>query len=141
MPAAEANLITDMLMSHYADSDSSSLDSDSSITLDLTVDVGPYGGDRVVRRGVTIGASDFGSSVADLTAEVDFEVGPDVSGEQKSTCLRASQTTCRVYANLKIRLDFEVNGVLDSVGHAYVCISIVYCAICARPCVFIVPIA
>ena len=54
---------------------------DSSITLDLTVDVELGGGERVVRRGVTIGASDLSSSIADLTAEVDFEIGPDVSGE------------------------------------------------------------
>ena len=53
---------------------------DSSITLDLIVDVELGGGERVVRRGVTIGASDLSSSIADLTAEVDFEVGPDVSG-------------------------------------------------------------
>ena len=54
---------------------------DSSITLDLTVDVEACGGERLVRRGVTIGASDLSSSIAELTAEVDFEVGPDVSGE------------------------------------------------------------
>ncbi len=54
---------------------------DSSITLDLTVDVELSGGERVLRKGVTIGASDLSSSIAELTAEVDFEVGPDVSGE------------------------------------------------------------
>ena len=54
---------------------------DSSITLDLTVDVEVGGGQRLVRKGVTIGASDLSSSIAELTAEVDFEVGPDVSGE------------------------------------------------------------
>ncbi|KAL0021114.1 hypothetical protein WJX79_010125 [Trebouxia sp. C0005] len=55
---------------------------DSSITLDLTVDVELGGGERVVRKGVTIGATDLSSSIADLTAEVDFEVGPDVSGSE-----------------------------------------------------------
>ncbi|KAL0049626.1 hypothetical protein WJX82_006235 [Trebouxia sp. C0006] len=55
---------------------------DSSITLDLTVDVESCGGERLVRRGVTIGASDLSSSIAELTAEVDFEVGPDVSGSE-----------------------------------------------------------
>lgn len=54
---------------------------DASITMDLTVDVGSAGVDSVVRRGVTIGASDFGSSIADLSAKVDFEIGPDVSSE------------------------------------------------------------
>ena len=54
---------------------------DSSITLDLTVDVELGGGERVVKKGVTIGASDLSSSIADLTAEVAFEVGPDVSGQ------------------------------------------------------------
>ena len=73
MTTGQGNLVSDM-MTDLADTD-------SSITLDLTVDVGPSGAERVVRRGVTIGASDFGSSVADLTAEVDFEVAPDVSGE------------------------------------------------------------
>jgi len=56
---------------------------DSSITLDLTVDVELGGGERLVRRGVTIGTSDLSSSIAELTAEVDFEVGPDVSGESE----------------------------------------------------------
>ncbi|DBA86607.1 TPA: hypothetical protein ACH3X1_005076 [Trebouxia sp. C0004] len=55
---------------------------DSGFTLDLTVDVELGGGERVVRKGVTIGASDLSSSIADLTAEVDFEVGPDVSGSE-----------------------------------------------------------
>lgn len=55
---------------------------DSSITLDLTVDVELGGGARVVRKGVSIGASDLSSSIADLTAEVDFEIGPDVSGSE-----------------------------------------------------------
>ncbi len=56
---------------------------DSSIILDLTVDVELGGGERLVRRGVTIGTSDLSSSIAELTAEVDFEVGPDVSGESE----------------------------------------------------------
>lgn len=55
---------------------------DASITMDLTVDVGSAGVDSVVRRGVTIGASDFGSSIADLSAKVDFEIGPDVSSDE-----------------------------------------------------------
>lgn len=64
MPVAQSNLIANMM--------SDVTDTDSSIILELTVDVGPSGGERVVRRGVTIGAADFGSSVADLIAEVDL---------------------------------------------------------------------
>lgn len=71
----------DQLLTEQDDLSSDFTDADSSITLDLTVDVGTAEGERVVRRGVTIGASDFGSSVADLTAEVDFEIGPDVTSK------------------------------------------------------------
>ena len=56
-------------------------DEDTSITVDLTLDLGSAGGDKVVRRGVKMGASDFSGAVSDLTAEVDFEIGPDVSSE------------------------------------------------------------
>ena len=56
---------------------------DSSITVDLTLDLGSAGGDKKIRRGVKLGTSDFDSTVSDLTAEVDFEIGPDVSSEYK----------------------------------------------------------
>lgn len=54
---------------------------DSSITVDLTLDLGSAGRDRVIRRGVKLGSSNFDSTVSDFTAEVDFEIGPDVSSE------------------------------------------------------------
>lgn len=56
-------------------------DEDASITVDLTVDLNSAGGDTVIRRGIKLGASDVSSSVSDLVAEVDFEIGPDVSSE------------------------------------------------------------
>ena len=56
-------------------------DEDTSITVDLSLDLGSAGGDKVVRRGVKMGASDVSGVVSDLTAEVDFEIGPDVSSE------------------------------------------------------------
>lgn len=54
---------------------------DNSITLDLTLDLNSAGGDKLIRRDIKLGASDLGSSVSDLVAEVDFEIGPDVSSE------------------------------------------------------------
>ena len=56
-------------------------DDDNSVIVDLVVDVGSTRGDKVLSRGVRLGAFDYGSSVSDLTAEVDFEIGPDVSSE------------------------------------------------------------
>ena len=53
---------------------------DTSINVDLMLDLRPAGGDRTISRGVKVGASEY-SSVSDLTAEVDFEIGPDVSSE------------------------------------------------------------
>lgn len=60
-------------------------DEDTSITMDLTLDLGSAYGERIVRRGVKLGSSDFSGSVSDLTAEVDFEIGPDVSSESPCT--------------------------------------------------------
>lgn len=54
---------------------------DDSITLDVTFDFDSAGGDKVIRRDIRLGALDLSSSVSDLVAEVDFEIGPDVSSE------------------------------------------------------------
>ena len=54
---------------------------DTSTSVDLMLGLGSAGGDKVIRRGVKVGASDYSGSVSDLTAEVDFEIGPDVSSE------------------------------------------------------------
>lgn len=59
---------------------------DTSITMDLMVDLGSAGSDRVLRRGIKVGASDFSGVVSDLTAEVDFEIGPDVTSKSTCTC-------------------------------------------------------
>ena len=56
-------------------------DEDSSVTVDLTLDLGSASGKRVIRRSVKLGGSDLDGTVSDLTAEVDFEIGPDVSSE------------------------------------------------------------
>lgn len=68
-------------------------DDDTSVTVDLVLDVGSAEGGKVINRRVRLGASDYSSSVSDLTAEVDFEIGPDVSSESpcnfcKSCCHR-----------------------------------------------------
>lgn len=60
-------------------------DEDTSITVDLTLDLGSAAGDTIIRTGVIMGASDFSGVVSDLTAEVDFEIGPDVSSESSCT--------------------------------------------------------
>ena len=61
-------------------------DDDTSIAVDLLFDLGSAGGDKVIRREVKVGASDRSGSVSDLTAEVDFEIAPDVSSESPCNC-------------------------------------------------------
>lgn len=81
LSVAQLDQLTARQTARQDDFSSDHTDDDSSLTLDLTVDIASAGGDRLMRRGLTIGGSDLGSSVADLTAEVDFEIGPDVSSE------------------------------------------------------------
>lgn len=59
---------------------------DTSISADLVLDLGLAEGNKMIRRGVKVGASDYSGSVSDLTAEVDFEIGPDVSSESLCNC-------------------------------------------------------
>ena len=79
-----------------------------SYTVDLTLGIGASDGQGGFSRGVTLEAFDMGGLVTDLTAEVDFEIGPDVSREL--TDLLENENTVKTDG---VQVDGKRSGVLS----------------------------